>query len=148
MASLDSANGPSATDRPFLPVTILPCGSSGCPPLSLPCWDNRSNQFFHWFITFSISSGDRPRCQSVPRNSNRYSFCVCVFIFFLDLLLEHFAPFSNTTNDRACGGQLFCVFVFSPRAHHGTRTTEHAPRNTHHGTRNTPHASPLTARPK
>src|SRR6266567_7499909 len=100
MASLDSANGPSATTRPFLPETTLPSRSSGFPAMAFPCAVNRSNQPFHWLTTFCVSSGDRPLCQSLPRNSSMYSdFVVCAFIIFFLLMVDCFRSVNITTND-------------------------------------------------
>src|SRR6266478_8639164 len=100
MASLDSANGPSATTRPFLPETTLPSRSSGFPAMAFPCAVNRSNQLFHLLTTFCVSSGDSPLCQSLPRNSSMYSeFVVCAFIIFFLLMVDCFRSVNNTTND-------------------------------------------------
>src|SRR5258706_8650974 len=90
MASLDSANGPSATIRPFLPETILPSGTRGCAPLSLPCAVNRSNQALKSPIAFWSSSGERLLYQALPRKRSRYSFCFGVFIVFLMLMFYCF----------------------------------------------------------
>src|SRR5688572_23393383 len=73
MASLDSANGPSATVRPFLPDTTLPSCSSGWPALAFPSCISRSNQPMNWLVTFWISSGESPLSQCVPRKISRYS---------------------------------------------------------------------------
>src|SRR6266568_2942958 len=114
MASLDSANGPSATTRPFLPETTLPSRSSGFPAMAFPCAVNRSNQPFHWLTTFCVSSGDRPLCQSLPRNSSMYSdFVVCAFIIFFLLVVDCFRSVKNTTNDPRHLGH-FAQFFSSP----------------------------------
>src|SRR5437016_9006491 len=105
MASLDSANGPSATVRPFLLETILPSRSSGWPALHFPSCVSRSNQAYHWPTIFWISSGERPLSQCVPRNKSMYSFCVCVFIVAF-LLLS--CSFNDTTNEPATLGHLSC----------------------------------------
>src|SRR6266567_9408320 len=86
MASLDSANGPSATVRPFRAETILPSRSSGWPALHFPSCVNRSNQAYHWVTIFWTSSGERSLSQCVPRNRSMYSFCACVFIIAFPLL--------------------------------------------------------------
>src|SRR6267378_6843679 len=114
MASLDSANGPSATTRPFFPETILPSFSRGFPALALPCPANRSNQLFHWPAICCISSGERPLCQSVPRNISRYPFCVCALIIFFRFVGCVFCSLNDATNERVWSGQLFCVLIPFP----------------------------------
>src|SRR5580765_4774143 len=108
MASLDSANGPSATVRPFRPETILPSRSSGWPALHFPSCVSFSNQAYHWVTIPSISSGERSLSQCVPRNRSMYPFCDCVFIVVFLLL---FFSFNDITNEPATLGHLFCVFV-------------------------------------
>src|SRR5262245_35549326 len=117
MASLDSAKGPSATVRPFLPDTILPSCSRGWPALTFPCWVNRSNQAMNWPVTFWISSGERPLSQCVPRNNSMYS------VFVSLLIVYHFVRrtpgrFKDTTKGRAFSGQSFCIFVLFPQGEH------------------------------
>src|SRR5688572_8686625 len=73
MVSFDSANGPSATVRPFLPETIFPSFCNGWPPAHFPSCFNRSNQSYQSVTTFWRCSGERLLSQLVPRNSSRYS---------------------------------------------------------------------------
>src|SRR5207249_6812921 len=51
LASLDSANGPSATERPFFCDTLLPSGKRGLPALALPSAVKRSSQAYICFTT-------------------------------------------------------------------------------------------------
>src|SRR5437870_3996592 len=117
MASLDSANGPFATTRPLFPLTTLPSRSSGCPAFNLPSWDSRSYQPFHSLMTFWISSGDRPRCQSVPRNSSRYPLFVSTFILFLSfcwLIVPHVQCYDEPAS-RFRTFILFCASAHFPK---------------------------------
>src|ERR1700735_2842510 len=83
MASLDSANGPSATVWPFFHPTILPSSINGWADLTFPCPPSRSNQALHWPITFCSSSGERLVSQCVPRNNSIYADVVdSIFILF------------------------------------------------------------------
>src|SRR6266404_9237262 len=102
MASLDSANGPSDTTRPFLPETTFPSLSRGLPAMALPWSVSRLNQAIHWSETFCISSGERPLCQSVPRNNSMYPFCDCALIFFLSLFLLVNVLSVQCYDERAC----------------------------------------------
>src|ERR1700733_537661 len=114
MASLDSAKGPSATIRPCLPETILPCAARGWPALAMPCSFNFLNQAVHWPTTSCISSSERPLCQSVPRNNNMYCVSVCVSLFIISfvLLFEHFRLLNYTTNKTGKKGQINSSFPF------------------------------------
>src|SRR5208282_6327635 len=114
MASLDSANGPSATTRPFLPETILPSRSSGFPATALPCSISLLNQAIQRSETCCISSGERPLCQSVPRKISMYPFFVSVLIILFWLLVDDFRPFHNTTNGKLQSGQLFRLLIHFP----------------------------------
>src|SRR5439155_6597783 len=97
---------------PFFPETILPAFSSGLPATALPCAVNRSNQAFHWPAIVCISSGERPLCQSLPRNRSMYSdLVVCALINFLLWMVHCFRSFHDTTNARSSSGHLFCVLV-------------------------------------
>src|SRR6266581_5995949 len=110
MTSLDSANGPSATTRPSLPETMAPSRTSGCPALILPCAVNWSNHALHWLMTVWSSSGERPLYQSSPRNSSKYSFCVCVLITFFRLIVDCFVR----SIIRRVSGRLQDIY-FAPR---------------------------------
>src|SRR5580700_1667123 len=115
MASLDSANGPSVTVRPFLPETTLPEGCSGFPPTALPCSVSRLNQAIHCSNTCCISSGDSPWHQSVPRKiSMWFASVVCALIITFLLIAAGFQPFIDTTNGGARSGHLFGPVVSFP----------------------------------
>src|SRR5216684_1696374 len=111
MASLDSAKGPSATTRPCFPETILPSRTRGCAALSLPSSVNRSNQALNWFMACWSSSGERRLYQASPRNSRKYSFCVCVLITFFRLIVDCFVR----SIIRRVGGRLQDIY-FAPRS--------------------------------
>src|SRR5262249_25391894 len=112
---LDSANGPSATERPFFCETILPSGKRGLPAVALPSAVKRSNHPYICFTTSCISSGERPLCQSVPRNNNIYSeFVVLLMIILLMISRLTFALLSQRTNARR---RTSSHFLFLLREH-------------------------------
>src|ERR1043166_2651989 len=80
IASLDSAKGPSITNRPFLPETVTPVRSSARPGLALPCAVNRSNQALFWLMSFWSSSIESLLYHSSLRYNSIYPFSFCVFI--------------------------------------------------------------------
>src|ERR1043165_10290626 len=86
MASFDSANGPSATLRPFFPETSLPLFFKGWPPEQRPSCFSRSNQAYQSVTPFWICSGERPLSQFVPRNSSMYSDVL--FVALIGLLFR------------------------------------------------------------
>src|ERR1700730_18287302 len=86
IASLDSAKGPSVTA--FLPATILPLCSNGCPLLKFPAFFRRSNHEVNLAILFWISSGERSLGQLVPRKSSKYSEVV-VFAVIINATQSH-----------------------------------------------------------
>src|SRR6185369_12610227 len=108
MASFDSANGPSATTRPFFPETTLPSFTKGFPPLTFPWVVSSSNQLLNRTSTSWISCGESPWCQSVPRNINRYSFLFSLLIIgYVD---QFFARSSIMTNEQPPSGQSTLIF--------------------------------------
>jgi hypothetical protein len=99
IASLVSANGPSITKRPLFCETNLPSWNNGFPALALPSAVKRSNHDFIRFTIWSISCGESPVCQAVPRNSNMYSDLVCVHM--LPSVEDCFICFVDTQSARA-----------------------------------------------
>src|SRR5205814_3058567 len=83
MASLDSAKGPSITNRPFLPETVTPVRSSARPGLALPCAVNLSNQALFWLMSFCSSSCESVLYHSLLRYNSMYPLRSCVFISVL-----------------------------------------------------------------
>src|SRR5678815_301432 len=112
MASLDSANGPSDTNRPLLLETIAPLRASAWPPLTLPCAARRSNQALFWLTTFWISSSESSLYHSLLLNSSRYPFLFGVLISFCALVVCF--AFHDTTNEPSRAGQLFRFGIHFP----------------------------------
>src|ERR1700730_7813692 len=104
IASLDSAKGPSVTA--FLPATILPLCSNGCPLLKFPAFFRRSNHEVNLAILFWISSGERSLGQLVPRKSSKYSEVVVFAVIINDI---HFLNIRRTRSDDQDGLYDFLV---------------------------------------